>query len=326
MKQIIYLNNSAISKFGNCNLALSRSVGAATSGMGYRSMEPMLAADWGTCFHKFAARYYSDGNYLAGLKEALAHFQSLPYEPDKLHTEEMLKLCILGYVSEWKGENIQICYNIEEVEKADAALLAGTITQSDHDAILRRSALIEQKFEHPFFEDEHYDVRLFGVMDLICQYNTEICIMDHKTTAAKSPDAYLEGYRLNPQMRLYKMVLNRMARLNPKNAFLADAKIVINGIFLTSAKRYQRSEAFDIKDWEVDETELMLTERVKQFIHWLRHNPTLRDGMITDVCNKPVYGKPCIFKEVCAAPNAATSSTLLDLNFIKKVYDPNIYE
>ena len=325
-KQTIYLNSSALKSSGNCFLALSRTLGATNAGIGYRSMDPMMAADWGTGFHRFAARYYSDGNYLEGLKEALKFVSSLPYELDTIHSEDMLKLVILGYVSEYQGENLQVCYDADRALKADEEVKYGKISKEEHEQKLRECSLIEQKFEYPFFEDEDYKIILFGVLDLICQYNTDICIMDHKTTTAKSPETYLEAYRLNPQMRLYKMVLNRMAKQSPNNAFLEDAKVVINGIFLSSKDRYRRSEPFEITEEEVTEFETSLTNYCKNFIYWLKHTPGMRDGLLTDVCNKPVYGRPCMYKDICGAPNRGTASALLDLNFLKRPYNPNIYD
>lgn len=189
--------------------------------------------------------------------------------------------------------------------------------------------LVELKFEIPYLVTEGVEVSLCGTIDKMAKmHNGCYAIPDYKTTSVYDHKAYLESYRLSPQLFFYKMAVEHYAELYPDSIFATMCKTklgcFIEGIFLGGKDKepvFKRSDVMFFDEFKMAEFKMLLDEKIKKLVSYAEHNALpLREGMLNGSCNT-IYGQ-CKFFNVCSAFDEITAGHVLRNNFVKQPYDP----
>lgn len=293
MKKIILLDASAL-KQSACTRKL-----ALMLIQGYTAKVPPYKAEFGSAVHKFLDEFYSTGDIAVGTMRAMEYYSKCEVPADDFRTTSYLVTVCQAYTSQYRFDNFTILRDAEG------------------------KALVEQRFQWPFYSDDEYEVVLCGTIDAIGTINgSEYVIVDHKTTAVFKQQEYLESYLLSVQLKFYKLLLNKLcATIKTNFSVLANAGTMINGIFLgKSGTKFARSEVFYYPQEVIDEFESLLLDKVKQLLAYCKAGYFPPDGKISELCNS-AYGK-CPYFYGCAMPDTQSFNDWLLYNMIQKDYNP----
>jgi len=282
----------------------------AVEGVKPRESAPKIAMEFGIAFHKFCQEFHDTGKVEVGMKNALDYYQKLDIsfgEKEYRTPEKLLQTCF-GYAAEYKFDNFQILRNAATGE-----------------------ALVEQKFaiEYPGFETLGFHVLLVGTIDAIGTLNgNELVIMDHKTTSVWDKENYLDAYKASPQLKFYKLVLQRYAELYPSTfGQFREAGTMINGIFLAKAgdAKFKRSQVYNFTEENMKEFEVLLHQKITELCLVSLKSVGLpaATGKIHDLCNS-AFGL-CPYFHGCNLPSESDTQDWLETNCERKQYDPRTF-
>lgn len=187
--------------------------------------------------------------------------------------------------------------------------------------------LVELKFAIPLIEDDpDYDVALCGTVDRIGRIGTNgvFAICDYKTTGSWDAEKYLSAYRLSHQLMIYHKAVRWFAEKKPESIFaqLNPLRVFIEGIFLKkdAGTSIKRSTVFEFNDDMTSEFDIILLQRVRQFLDYLRSDKP-RDGILSGVCQTAKFGQ-CPYWAVCCGTSKEVREDILKANFKQTEYDP----
>lgn len=307
-KLTIHVDASAL-KESSCMLRFYRTVVE-----GWREPLQNNDVEFGSALHLFVATMKrTGGNYAAAVKAAQERYRvPMNMKPRKAYmTEQFLIKTCLDFWQRW------IDKDQFETIKADNG-----------------EPLVELKFSWPYYEDDNLAIMIAGTIDDVSKHKQGIhALRDYKTTSMYDSTEYLSAYKLNPQLMLYTWICRQYAKKYPDSMFAKIAHLgfgcFIDGIFLRGKDKepeFVRSEIFQFKDWEMDEFESELANKVANLRNMImlgRLNPQYkfpRDGILTNSCSTN-YG-PCKFAKVCSMPDNEAAQIILERDYIKKPYDP----
>ena len=306
-KLLVKVDASAL-KDSSCMLRFYRTVVE-----GWREKLNSNDMEYGSAVHQFIATMKrTDGNFAIAVQETQKRWRVPMFvKPKKQYMTEnhLLRTC-MDFWQTWQAK-----------DQFQTLVSNGQV-------------LVEQHFDWPYYEDEEMAIMISGTADDICKHQQGThAIRDYKTTSSFDSVQYLEGYQLSCQLRVYRLVVRWYAKKYPDSVWAEmDKKGVccfIDGIFIRGKDapvEFERSYMFQFKDWELEEFEELLHEKVmalRDMIHTKLMFPKhtfARDGIITDSCSTK-YG-PCKFAKVCGMPDAESAQMFLTNNFIQKPYDP----
>jgi len=281
---------------------------------GYRSKLQTNDVEFGSAFHEFVKIMKQTGDSVRAYDAAQKRFDvPMEVKPEKkyLTTNYLLQTCALF----WQ----------HVVSKDQFATVIHPVT---------KAPMVERKFSVPYFANDRVEILLTGTMDDICKHkHGTYAIRDYKTTSVYKTDLYLSGYRLNPQLLFYHMVIGHYANLYPASIF-ADItargfSCFIEGIFLRGATQpveFKRSELFQFDKGQLDEFKKLVDKKVQELVtiaeNWLDNPAAIppRDGMINGAC-QTVYGH-CKYFLPCSQPDDISCGHMLNRFFIQQEYNP----
>ena len=279
---------------------------------GYTSKLQTNDVEFGSSFHEFVkVMRHNPGRFDLATQAALKRF-SVPMEvkPEKsyLTPEYLLRVCL----DFWQ--------NYIEKDQFETVVDNGT-------------PLVELGFCYPYYTSDDIEVQLCGTIDDICKHkHGTYALRDYKTTSVYKADAYLDGYRLSPQLMFYRMVLGYYAKTYPESIFAKIAKLdvacFIDAVFLkgkTQPAEFKRSEVFMFSADQMGEFELLVNKKVLALVDALRASIAsgeipIREGMINGAC-QTVYGH-CKYFNVCKQLNMIHGQHMLNRYFIQRTYNP----
>lgn len=302
MKQKLYLDASSLTSAGKCFLKLKRRIVD-----GYADLQRNFKMEYGTAGHKFIAHWKQTGDISGSLFEALQYYASpdisIPSN-DYRNATHLSKTCI-EYAETYKNDSVEVLRD-----------LTGRL-------------MIEQKWvtPQPFYEDDLYEIYLFGMIDLIGIFQGQKVFLDHKFSSNRLPASeYFKIHRLAPQLRMYKLGMRLLEEHYGDPLELHDAQPMLDVIFLAKDKNaYQRSEVMEITEEDLNEFDIMLTELCVKFCLYLKKAPYLRQGILNGSCRSEFFSL-CEYYNVCDAPDPETAKTLLQMNYHQREHTPDMFE
>ena len=301
-KRIFKLDASAAST-SSCGRRLYNTVV-----LGYRSPLNNNDMEFGSAFHLFIkVMKLTGGDYAQAIKAATERYSvpmNVKRQKQYMDTTFLLKCC-MDY---WQ----------KFAEKDDF------VTQCSPES---GKALVELKFEWPFYQDDELEIILAGTIDDICKHKHGTwAIRDYKTTSAGDIDEYLRGYRMSPQLLFYRYVMGRYAWAYPDSIFAELCKrncaCFIEGIFIRGKDKpleVKRSDMFQFTEADLNEFEILLTRKVERLVEMIKHEIPMREGLLNGACDAKFR---CPYFDLCAANDDTVRDHLLRRNFIIKPYDP----
>ena len=273
--------------------------------IGYRESLINNMMQFGIATHKFREHWRGTGNFGEAIKKAVNHYSNTPMnvvpEKDYLTPEFLKELCLKYYLKYQKDDWTTVKY--------------------------KDQPLLEIGFAFPFLETLSCEVLIAGTIDDIMQKNSDIAVVDLKTTGAWKVQYYLNGYRMSPQLRLYLWALREYKELYPdifpENIDPYNLCAFIEGAFYAGANteniQFIRSESFFYKD--IPEFKKQVEAVVK--ITCDNTDKYLQDGTLppkNGILNNSCSG--CKYFNACAQPDEIAAKDFLDKHFITKVYNP----
>lgn len=284
--------------------------------MHYNEQCVNIDVQFGSAFHHFASTMVkSDGNFALAIKGAKEILARTPVNIKK--------------GKEYLADNRylqKVCYDWWDWHVEKDNLL---ITRVDDEPF------VEKNFALKVYEDDELIIELCGTMDFLGEIrNGWAAICDYKTTAVKDEEYYFRPYQLSTQLRTYRYAVKRYASLYPDSIW-AKLQARMGGCFIygvfheppSSGKdvRFIRSPLIQFKDWEMEEYEILLKQKVEQ-VRSLYYNfvkqgiVPLREGVINGCC-KTEWGE-CKFASICAEPDAVIRKHIIAKNYTTRTYDP----
>lgn len=256
--------------------------------------------EYGTAFHKAMVSYYTNGSVEAAVQVAVAHLMDPTiFIPDgEWRNPAHLANCVMQYVAHYQKEG---------------DLLRPRMTQDG-------KPMLERTFAYPFYSTARTDVLLSGTMDFLGHYNGYPVLVDHKTTALTQVESYLDGYRMSPQLMLYKIIHDRL--------FGGDIGCMINGVFLSRANKntFKRRLFDNFGPTTLARFERHLSDTIIDIVtrfEWLLDHPNEPlDALFPcnfTCCNKK-FGM-CEYLPLCSTDEVNLPS-VLQMEFTRRVYNP----
>lgn len=207
-----------------------------------------------------------------------------------------------------------------------------TVAENDvfETVVVDGQPLCELRFSIPYYEDDEVAVEICGTIDDVCKHkHGTYAIRDYKTTSSRDKDDYLEGYKLSPQLMMYKFALQKYAKMYPDSMFAEinrlDVSCFIDGIFVNGKDviEFKRGDMIPFSEQQMAEFERMLNKEVMRQVANLKlANKPDRQGMLNGACNSN-FG--CPYWYICAAPDDIAREHVKRNNFVSKMYDPKTH-
>lgn len=305
----IYFVDASLLKYAPCMLKVWR-----TGVEGRKGKINSVDIEYGSAFHLFA-QHYTDTkgtNLRESIQKATDYFTSTPSIPkDKKAwmTVTHLKKTCFDWMTHWEKTQ----------DNLEALKVDGCPTT-------------ELKFDLPYYQDDKYEIHLAGTIDRICKTKGSgpYVLTDYKTTSSWDNKSYLAQYRLDPQLRFYRLAISLYAQAYP-NSIYADmvAKgcgCLIEGIFLkaTEEATIRRSDTMFFKAAEMQQFEGLVKKFISRFVEALNapEEPP-KEGILSGYCYGAKFG--CHFVDACGAPDKIAEQHVLRNNFITKPYNPLLF-
>lgn len=326
-KYVIVIDASAL-KESSCLLRLFNKVVK-----GYRGNLNSNVIEFGTAFHIFRAILRRDGAsaFGEGVRQAVEYYKTTEMitDPQKKYlTDVFLSVTCLGYFTKYNAKD-----NLEVLRFPRERFPDVTIEEHPEPEV----ALIEPwtKFVFPYYSDEHVDILLGGTMDeLALMSRATLVVTDCKTSGVWKIKEYLDGYKLDPQLIFYVVVLRRYVKEFP-NSVIAELYNkyypicgLIDGVFYKGADQpveYKRSDVIPFSEELLAEYDTLLDEKIMKLVSAVKTyketgKPPIREGIINSSCMTK-YG-PCGFSFACAMPDEYSRQEFLNASFNQRHYNP----
>lgn len=259
---------------------------------------------YGTAYHKFAASYHSFVDYNISLVQALASYS----RPE---------------IQAQIGKDWRTASHLRETIELYAEKYHPT---NDPFQLLKDSAgayITEARFQYPYRRIGDYEIILCGTIDAPCTYYNEYTLCDHKTTAIWDSEAYLKRYKLSPQLKMYKFIVDKIADLYPTTfGMFKGTGAFINGVFIQREKReFRRSEVFHYSNAEMIVFESNLNRFIDYLLFCIQHGEFPKNDTM---CEASPYGL-CKFIEACMAEDVVSELIYLERDFTVREYNPMMH-
>lgn len=192
----------------------------------------------------------------------------------------------------------------------------------------------ELTFKIPFYEDDYVIINLCGTIDKLGKFAGGIySIGDWKSTSSWDKEKYLDQYKLNRQLRVYRLACKLEATRNPTSALgkIGNTNVggFIDGIFLSAKPNdvnVMRSEVYQFDDNKIKKFENSLINACKDLSTMVKEETNgemtgILNGACTNVFGKEGIGGKCKFWSVCAN-DGPVGDMLLARDFTRKIYEP----
>lgn len=265
---------------------------------------------YGTATHKYSEVYVQTKDMVSSIAAAHKAFREKgPAADDKkewLNINHLTQTC--AKVTEWIDQD-NVEYYINPVDN---------------------KPMCEVRFAIPFKAYPHVDIILCGTIDKIVKFKRgATAIGDYKTTATYKVDTYFEQYKLDPQMMMYRYVLEWFAKHSTGILAEIGSKRIgtfIDGIFLSKTKdtEIRRSPVMFYSDEDMQQFASMLDETCLKIAAWTfpdnKNKWPLKQGMFNGACTH-LYGQ-CKYFGICSAPDSEAAQAVIKNHYIVKPYDP----
>lgn len=285
---------------------------------GYTEREKYNDTYYGSAFHKFVSTMYeTNGDFglaIVAATEVFARHNTIRKNKQHLTQIHLQKTC-LDYWQYFQS-------------KDDFQVLS-----------FNGKPAVEVDFEILIHEDNDYEVYACGTIDKIGKFKSGMFAFgDYKTTSlfvlSKHPKAiemavqeYLKQYELATQLNFYYYILKWNAIHNPSSElgklFSNKFGAFIDGIFLSSSAptKFLRSDV--ITNFDYEEMDLLVKQKVLQLVDIHRHGYELREGLINGAC---IDGKfKCSFHGICNCNDPMARTLMLQNFFMKREFNPLEY-
>ena len=255
---------------------------------GLQPVEPKSALEFGQAFHRGVAAWLRGKSEQEALEIASTYYitSGVKLGEKDVRTPGHLINCLVAYFKQYK-------YDLFTTAKNRSGQPG-----------------IELPFVTPFLAFEHVDFVLCGVVDALGTQQNSKCFKDIKTTAAKNPTSYLEGYNTSLQMMFYSWALKTIGWTDHYVPYIID------GVFIGKSEPvFQRTELLEVRSDMVEELVEWLTEQCYTIATALKQGKFLRNFSF---CNADFE---CDFKDVCHAQEAYRKH-VLNKKYKQRVYDP----
>ena len=260
-----------------------------------RSSEYKMA--YGSAFHTFAEKYYGS---------------------DQLTNE-----CIDAAMTQYEPHafNVPASDNVRTM----GALEATCVTYAKHHRRdefkpieLDGKPAVEVKFIWPLRQHPLFELVTSGTLDMIArdQHGIE-CIVDHKTTSSRQPDAFINGYYKDIQAMLY-VVMER--RITKRNHYLP---FIVNGVFLRKGGADFKRGVVQFIDDELIAFERWFERRVDEIYNMLVDYVTM-GGLAREERSqcKQFFGT-CKFWDLCrVGSDSDLARSLSETKYERVPYNP----
>ncbi len=305
MEKKIYFVDASLLKQSACMLRVWR-MGIE----GYRSKINSVDIEYGQAFHQFAQEFVNTkGDFKTSVTKAVEYFSTTPYIPklkkDWMNVAHLKKTCF-DWMQHWESTPD----NLEPLR------VEGMHTT-------------ELKFDIPYYQNDLFEIHLCGTIDKICRTKGNqgpYCIVDYKTTSSWAREEYFDQYRLDPQLRFYRLAIKKYAELYPTSIFAEmvtkGCGAMIEGVFLANNKDaiIQRSDAMFFKAPDMEMFERMLNDFIDNLVRELSCGPTpYKQGILNGACNSK-FG--CDYSVACGAPDSIAEQHVLRHSFKQVQYNP----
>ena len=189
--------------------------------------------------------------------------------------------------------------------------------------------LVEQSFSIKLFENDMLRINFQGTMDeFVIHPAGYIIIGDDKTTSKWDVKKHLGGFRMKPQLKVYRLAVQLLAEQPGGEWFkeLLETKRIgcrINGVFLKKSVNdveFHHGDVIFYDDDELTTFRMMLRDLVdriaKDVIHGSPGVHPPPEGMLNDTC----VSSYCEFAAACKMPESVYNSMLN--NYAKRSYEP----
>tara|TARA_Y100000034_G_scaffold136949_2_gene217513 strand:+ start:96 stop:1034 length:939 start_codon:yes stop_codon:yes gene_type:complete len=265
---------------------------------GLRKRNSNHKMEYGTAVHKALESFYSDGEKEKAVNTAIDHYADI-LVPDKDFRD-------LAHLVNLLNQYFQQDTGLEVRKDPDP--------------------LLEMRFAYPYKQTEDLDILFCGTLDFVGTYFGRPVIVDHKSTAAYSPAAYFASYKVSPQLMFYNLIWNK---LFPEEA----VGCMINGLFLgrSNKNKFERSEIYEFSRDRLEKFKAYIDDMVNRLIVRLRTLKS-RDKWAEDLeaeevflsnfsCCETRFGL-CAFAPLCTANSANDRESIVNMDYINKIYDP----
>jgi ATP-dependent exoDNAse (exonuclease V) beta subunit len=167
--------------------------------IGYKEHTQDSVLCWGSAFHKFRAYYRETKQALVALKIAQAYFSNTPMvvkDNKKYLNSTFLTDVCLQYETKYENDSFETVVNPHT-----------------------KKNLIEPetRFAFPFIIEPDIEILCAGTMDEIGKWRGgKYCIVDCKTSVTWKIREFFTGYKLDPQMLMYRWTLKKVCRTTSK--------------------------------------------------------------------------------------------------------------
>jgi hypothetical protein len=330
-KTVIYVDASSLKDCGGCYRKYY-----LNNLKGYNLLEEKeYKMAYGTGFHKFAENFYSGVSVKDSIQIAVdyysEHLKGIIFPEDEFRTPSHLIQVCKKYAESFGSDvivpikSLQDCPNCSPKEP-DKEHAAKCHTCKDTGKV--EKPLVEAKFAIPWFHTSLYEFILCGTIDLVCLYDGELCLVDHKTTGTYlgNSDGFLKGFELDIQAALYCYIYKSINNLEKAPVFL------VNGVFIKKpTDKAAKSGYFDGVAFKRSSVIYYSNEKLQDFSTWLER---WRFNMLAllEVEESALYDQPnfafcknsfglCKYFPVCSAPVDCRKG-ILEYSYLQKEYNP----
>lgn len=323
-KTKIMIDASAL-KESNCRLKLFYNVVE-----GYKEKQVANDIVFGKAFHIFREHFKESKQDLHSMSLAGQHFKTTPmYEKSNkqyLDSKFLTNAC-LNYGNQFEKDTL-------ETLSTDPTYKILHYTGPDKVMLLENNT----RFCFPLVVEDDIDVMCCGTMDeiAILQTTRQYVIVDCKTTSSWNKYEYFMGYKLDPQLFMYRWALREYGKFVGgiwKEIDDKNPSCLIDGVFYKGGEKdgrpnveFKRSDLYPFRNSELDEFAELVMGVVWQLINDVRKWKTTgqlppRQGIVNGACNSNRFGF-CKYFGACSKADAEAREADLEYNFTKKVYDP----
>lgn len=285
---------------------------------------------FGTAFHLFRSVYRITNDWNKAFIEAHKCFKN---GPENLITKDNKKYLTPGFLTTCMAK-------YEEKYDPTKDRLVPVIDEHGDTLVEPKS-----RFIFPYFITDDVDILIAGTMDEMSYQHQDgpytqpgYVITDCKTSGAWKIREFFEGFKLSPQLLMYRWAIRKYAQFLPNSIWAKiDASpttaAMIEGVFYKSSSdedsgasvSITRSDRIYFKDEQLLDFEFLVRRKCQQLaedIMLFRRQGVLpyREGMVNDACNTK-FGL-CPYFQLCCARDDEERESLVEANFVKKKYNP----
>lgn len=258
-------------------------------------------AEYGVAFHRGLKAFYSGQAEDQCISQALDYYTKVEVPESDWRTSAHLLNCLMQYMSSHKNDILRPHKDIEG------------------------KPLLERGFVLPFYSTPRIEFNLVGIIDFEGLYSSRDVIVDHKTTATYDTQSYLNGYKLSPQLLLYKLA-HKMLHLN------GDPGCLINGIFLAKSGKntFCRSDVFEFSKRQLESFRLQLLDKAvticNKFENVLNGADFNLEFPENYICCQGRYRSLCSYVPICSQDNQSDRDMIIGNDYERRVYNTEIFE